>query len=90
MDKTEKTFNDLKSKHPDTIILFRHGDFYGSYQEDAEQVARITGVTLARNMKVKWGGNERREAAFPYHALDIYLPKLIRAGQRVAICEELQ
>lgn len=65
--------------HPDTLLLFRCGDFYESYQEDAESASRILGITLTRD-----------KAGFPYHALDTYLPKLIRAGHRIAICDELK
>ncbi len=83
-----KQFFDLKQKHPDAILLFRCGDFYETYAEDATVAARILGITLTkRNNK----GEERTEmAGFPHHALDTYLPKLIRAGRRVAICDQLE
>lgn len=79
----KKQFTKLKEMHPDTLLLFRCGDFYESYQEDAESASRILGITLTRD---KAGD---RLAGFPYHALDTYLPKLIRAGHRLAICDEL-
>ena len=76
-------FDDLKKKHPDALLLFRCGDFYESYREDAEDCARILGITLTHR------SNDRTAmAGFPYHALDTYLPKLIRAGKRVAICDQ--
>lgn len=75
----KKQFTKLKEMHPDTLLLFRCGDFYESYQEDAESASRILGITLTRD-----------KAGFPYHALDTYLPKLIRAGHRIAICDELK
>lgn len=80
----KKQFKELKEMHPDTLLLFRCGDFYESYQEDAESASRILGITLTRD---KAGD---RQAGFPYHALDTYLPKLIRAGHRIAICDELK
>lgn len=79
----KKQFTKLKEMHPDTLLLFRCGNFYESYQEDAESASRILGITLTRD---KAGD---RQACFPYHALDTYLPKLIRAGHRLAICDEL-
>lgn len=83
-----KQFKELKEKHPDALLLFRTGDFYETYEEDAVKAAEILGITLTytnRNVKPKL-----RMAGFPYHALDSYLPKLIRAGQRVAICDALE
>lgn len=83
-------FRSLKSKHPDAILLFRCGDFYETYQEDAVLASSILGITLThRNNK----GNAQPKiemAGFPHHALDTYLPKLIRAGHRVAICDQLE
>ncbi len=83
-------FRSLKSKHPDAILLFRCGDFYETYQEDAVLASSILGITLThRNNK----GNTQppvEMAGFPHHALDAYLPKLVRAGHRVAICDQLE
>lgn len=80
-----KQFFDLKAKHPDALLLFRCGDFYETYSDDAVAAARILGITLTRRST---GGTEM--AGFPYHALDTYLPKLVRAGRRVAICDQLE
>lgn len=86
-----KQFLDLKSKHPDSLILFRTGDFYETYQQDAEKAAKILGIILTKSTKQKGpDGNAVKMAGFPYHALDTYLPKLIRAGERVAICDQLE
>ena len=86
-----KQFLDLKSKHPDALFLFRTGDFYETYQQDAEKAAKILGITLTKSTKQKGSdGNAVKMAGFPYHALDTYLPKLIRAGERVAICDQLE
>ena len=86
-----KQFFDLKAKHPDAILLFRCGDFYETYCEDAVTASRVLGITLTRRSN---GGSGTKAAAemagFPYHALDTYLPKLIRAGMRVAICDQLE
>ena len=76
------TYHNLKEKHPDAILLFRCGDFYESYENDAVDIAKILGITLC-NYKGIWSNL----AGFPHHALDAYLPKLIRAGKRVAICD---
>ena len=83
-NKMVKTFNELKAKHPDAVILFRVGDFYESRFDDAEKIADVLGLTLTRQAKT-----EMDLAGFPYHALDTYLPKLIRAGLRVAICDDI-
>ncbi|MBQ8467234.1 MAG: DNA mismatch repair protein MutS [Prevotella sp.] len=84
-----KQFFDLKAKHPDAVLLFRCGDFYETYCEDAVIAARILGITLTkRNNGAGVKGDEM--AGFPHHALDTYLPKLIRAGKRVAICDQLE
>lgn len=80
-----KQFKELKEKHPDALILFRTGDFYETYEGDAEKAAEILGIILTYDSK-----NKRKMAGFPHHALDSYLPKLIRAGQRVAICDKLE
>ena len=82
-------FFDLKAKHPDAVLLFRCGDFYETYCDDAIVAARILGITLTkRNNGAGVKGDEM--AGFPHHALDTYLPKLIRAGKRVAICDQLE
>ncbi len=78
----------MKGKHPDAILLFRCGDFYETYSSDAVKAAGILGITLTR--RSAGTPNETEMAGFPYHALDTYLPKLVRAGQRVAICEQLE
>lgn len=75
-------YGDLKSKHKDAILLFRCGDFYETYYEDAYTVSKLLGITLTRR-----GGNGYYMAGFPHHALDTYLPRIIRAGHRVAICD---
>lgn len=81
-------FQKLKVKHPDALLLFRCGDFYEAYMEDAVKTADILGITLTRYSKQMDGeGKPIKLAGFPYHALDTYLPKLIRAGQRLAICD---
>jgi DNA mismatch repair protein MutS len=84
-----KQFFDLKAKHPDALLLFRCGDFYETYCDDAVEAARILGITLTkRNNGAGVKGDEM--AGFPHHALDTYLPRLIRAGKRVAICDQLE
>lgn len=84
-----KQFFDLKAKHPEALMLFRCGDFYETYCDDAVEAARILGITLTkRNNGAGVKGDEM--AGFPHHALDTYLPKLIRAGKRVAICDQLE
>ena len=84
-----KQFFDLKAKHPDALLLFRCGDFYETYCDDAVVASRILGITLTkRNNGAGAKGDEM--AGFPHHALDTYLPKLIRAGKRVAICDQLE
>lgn len=86
-----KQFLDLKKKHPDALLLFRCGDFYETYQKDAEKASKILGITLTRSSKTKdQDGKPLAMAGFPYHALDTYLPKLIRAGERVAICDQIE
>lgn len=86
-----KQFYDLKKKHPDAILLFRCGDFYETYTKDAEDASKILGITLTRSTKQKdKEGKNLAMAGFPYHALDTYLPKLIRAGKRVAICDQIE
>lgn len=86
-----KQYNDLKQKHPDALLLFRCGDFYETYKEDAVKASNILGVTLTKHSKrMDEEGKPLKMAGFPYHALDSYLPKLIRAGERVAICDQLE
>ena len=84
MIKMIETFKMLKEKHSDALILFRVGDFYESYFEDAKKVCEVLGVTLTKNVK-----DDIFIASFPEQALDTYLPKLIRAGLRVAICDDI-
>ena len=84
-----KQFFDFKAKYPEALLLFRCGDFYETYCEDAVTASRILGITLTkRNNGAGVKGDEM--AGFPHHALDTYLPKLIRAGKRVAICDQLE
>lgn len=83
-----KQFLDLKSKHPDALLLFRCGDFYETYSTDAISASEILGITLTKRANGKEKTIEM--AGFPHHALDTYLPKLIRAGRRVAICDQLE
>ena len=84
-----KQFHDLKAKHPDAILLFRCGDFYETYCSDAVTASQVLGITLTRrNNKGSQAATEM--AGFPYHALDTYLPRLVRAGFRVAICDQLE
>lgn len=83
-----KQYFDLKAKHPDAIMLFRCGDFYETYSEDAVAASEILGITLTR--RANGQAKTVEMAGFPHHALDTYLPKLIRAGRRVAICDQLE
>ncbi len=83
-----KQFFDLKAKHPDALLLFRCGDFYETYCDDAVDASRILGITLTRRNNGATQGDAM--AGFPHHALDTYLPRLIRAGRRVAICDQLE
>jgi len=83
-----KQFLDLKAKHPDAVMLFRCGDFYETYSTDAIVAAEILGITLTKRANGK--GKTVEMAGFPHHALDTYLPKLVRAGKRVAICDQLE
>lgn len=73
----------MKKKHPDAVLLFRVGDFYECFNEDAKILSETLKITLT-------GRNDHKLAGFPHHALDTYLPKLIKAGVRVAICEQLE
>ncbi len=92
MEKSAETplmrqYNQFKAKHPDAILLFRVGDFYETYGEDAIKSSKILGITLTKHGK---GASQTELAGFPHHALDTYLPRLVRAGYRVAICEQLE
>lgn len=82
-----RQYNDIKGKYPGTILLFRVGDFYETFSDDAVTVSRELGITLTRRNN---GGDQTPLAGFPFHALDSYLPKLIRRGFRVAVCEQTQ
>ena len=83
-----KQYFELKEKHPDAVMLFRCGDFYETYSEDAVTAANILGITLTK--RANGSAKHVEMAGFPFHALDTYLPKLIRAGKRVAICDQLE
>ena len=80
-------YNGIKAKHPGALLLFRVGDFYETFGEDAIKASKVLGIVLtARNN----GDSKIELAGFPYHSLDTYLPKLVRAGERVAICDQLE
>ena len=83
-----RQYHQIKEKYPDTILLFRLGDFYETFEEDAGITAKVCGITLTKR------GNGAEEdtplAGFPHHQLDNYIPKLVRAGYRVAVCEQLE
>ena len=83
-----KQYQEMKKKHPDAVLLFRIGDFYECFGEDAVVASDILGITLTR--RANGSSNYVELAGFPYHAFDTYLPKLIRAGKRVAVCEQLE
>ena len=83
-----KQYNEIKAQHPDAILLFRVGDFYETFCEDAIKASKILGITLTR--RANGAATYIELAGFPHHSLDTYLPKLVRAGQRVAICEQLE
>jgi DNA mismatch repair protein MutS len=83
-----KQFNEIKAKHPDAILLFRCGDFYETFSTDAIHASQILGITLTK--RANGAGKTIELAGFPHHALDTYLPKLVRAGRRVAICDQLE
>ena len=86
-----RQFYNFKHEHPDALLLFRCGDFYETYADDAVEAAKILGITLTRRSNGKNANGAATEmAGFPHHALDTYLPKLIRAGKRVAICDQLE
>ena len=77
----------VKTKYPDAVLLFRVGDFYETFGEDAVRASRALGITLTSRNN---GGSDIELAGFPYHSLDLYLPRLVRAGYRVAICEQME
>ena len=83
MSPMMRQYYDLKKKYPEAILLFRCGDFYETYEDDAEKIARTLGITLTRR-----NDDGTRMAGFPHHALDTYLPKLVRAGYGCAICDQ--
>ena len=83
-----KQYQQVKAKHPDTILLFRMGDFYETFEEDAKTAAKVLGITLTK--RGNGAAGEVPLAGFPHHALDVYLPKLLKAGYKVAICEQLE
>ena len=83
-----KQYYAVKAKHPDAILLFRVGDFYETFGEDAIRASEILGITLTK--RANGSASSVELAGFPFHALDTYLPRLVRAGQRVAICEQLE
>lgn len=87
METLLKQYEAMKAKHPDAMLLFRVGDFYETIKDDAIVASEILGITLTRRITK---GRSIELAGFPHHALDTYLPKLIRAGKRVAICEQLE
>ena len=82
-----KQYNAIKTKHPDALLLFRVGDFYETFGEDAVKAAQILGIVLTHRNN---GGDQTELAGFPHHSLNTYLPKLVKAGQRVAICDQLE
>ena len=82
-----RQFNQIKARYPGAILLFRVGDFYETFGEDAVKASKILGITLTRRNN---GTADDHLAGFPHHSLDTYLPKLVRAGQRVAICDQLE
>ncbi|MBQ8453279.1 MAG: hypothetical protein IJ539_05810 [Prevotella sp.] len=80
LSATVRQFKELKSKHPDALFLFREDDFYTAYSEDAECISELLDIVITKKGK-------RNTASFPAHALDTYLPKLVKAGKRIAICD---
>lgn len=87
MSAVRKAYKEMKAKHTDAILLYRVGDFYESYADDAKAVSEILGIVLTTVPKVR--GDFKYMAGFPAHALDSYLPRLVRAGKRVAICDAM-
>lgn len=84
MKTLQEQYDGIKQQYPDALLLFRCGDFYEAYNEDADEASKILNVTLTKRE------DGRHLCGFPYHALDAYLPKLVRAGKRVAICDQLE
>ncbi|MCY7359997.1 MAG: DNA mismatch repair protein MutS, partial [Rudanella sp.] len=82
-----RQYNQVKAKYPGALLLFRVGDFYETFGEDAIRASKILGITLTKRNN---GGANEELAGFPYHSLDTHLPKLVRAGERVAICDQLE
>ena len=83
-----KQYNQIKARHPQALLLFRVGDFYETFGEDAIKTSKILGIILTK--RGAGSSSEIELAGFPHHSLDTYLPKLVRAGQRVAICDQLE
>src|SRR5690606_4401964 len=83
-----KQYNQIKAKYPDALLLFRVGDFYETFGPDAVTTSKILGIVLTR--RANGSASEIELAGFPHHSLETYLPKLVRAGQRVAICDQLE
>jgi DNA mismatch repair protein MutS len=83
-----KQYNQIKARHPEALLLFRVGDFYETFGEDAVITSKILGIILTK--RGAGSPSEIALAGFPHHSLDVYLPKLVRAGQRVAICDQLE
>ena len=82
-----RQYNEIKTKYPDTLLLFRVGDFYETFNDDARKASKVLGIILTKRSN---GGSDDALAGFPHHSLDTYLPKLIRAGLRVAVCDQLE
>ena len=82
-----RQYNEIKTKYPDTLLLFRVGDFYETFNNDARKASKVLGIVLTKRSN---GGSDDALAGFPHHSLDTYLPKLIRAGLRVAVCDQLE
>lgn len=89
MNQLLKSFNEMRQQIPDAVLLFRTGDFYESYCDDARFISKFLGITLT-NIVDESNQNNIERAGFPHHALDMYLPKIIRAGRRVAICDQIR
>lgn len=85
----QRQFNMLKEKHPTALLLFRTGDFYAAYNQDAHRASEILGINMSKPSD-RYDKGMSAVTLLPHHALDIYLPKLIRAGERVAICDRLE
>src|SRR3954466_9454524 len=83
-----KQYNSVKAKYPDAILLFRVGDFYETFGEDAKKASAVLGIVLTK--RANGNASHIELAGFPYHSLDTYLPKLVRAGLRVAVCDQIE